>query len=167
MIFGRPGSGKSTFAKKLSISLNLPLYHLDKYFFVQDWKERDYEEFLKIQSEIIAKDSWIIDGNSLKSLEMRWARAELVLYFNYSRLLCLKRLFKRFIQPDISIDDRAIGCKEIIRIRLVRYMWTFEKRAENQIQNLQAKYPKKYFIQLKSDVDLEKFYLDFSSKIII
>ena len=32
MIFGRPGSGKSTFAVELALKLNLPLYHLDKYF---------------------------------------------------------------------------------------------------------------------------------------
>lgn len=32
-IFGRPGSGKSTFALQLHKKLNLPLYHLDKYFY--------------------------------------------------------------------------------------------------------------------------------------
>lgn len=49
MIFGIPGSGKSTFALKLSRLLNLPLFHLDKYFFVSGWEERNYEEFLQIQ----------------------------------------------------------------------------------------------------------------------
>jgi len=34
MIVGIPGSGKSTFALKLSQFLDLPLYHLDKYFFI-------------------------------------------------------------------------------------------------------------------------------------
>jgi adenylate kinase family enzyme len=33
MIFGRPGSGKSTFATWLSRALNLPLHHLDKHFY--------------------------------------------------------------------------------------------------------------------------------------
>ena len=36
MIFGRPGSGKSTFAVKLSRSIVFPLYHLDKYFYIND-----------------------------------------------------------------------------------------------------------------------------------
>ncbi|MFW5904155.1 MAG: AAA family ATPase [Candidatus Saliniplasma sp.] len=31
-IIGSPGSGKSTFAKKLGKKLNIPVYHLDSYF---------------------------------------------------------------------------------------------------------------------------------------
>jgi adenylate kinase family enzyme len=42
-IFGRPGSGKSTFAHKLHLKTGLPLYHLDRYFFVANWVERDYQ----------------------------------------------------------------------------------------------------------------------------
>lgn len=48
MIFGRPGSGKSTFATWLSQSLDLPLHHLDKHFYIRNWVERDYNEFLQI-----------------------------------------------------------------------------------------------------------------------
>jgi adenylate kinase family enzyme len=51
MIFGIPGSGKSTFAAKLSQQLGLPLFHLDKYFFTRDWQERDYDEFLLYHKE--------------------------------------------------------------------------------------------------------------------
>jgi adenylate kinase family enzyme len=52
MIFGRPGSGKSTFALKLSQTTGLPLYHLDKYFFESHWKERNYQEFLSDQQSL-------------------------------------------------------------------------------------------------------------------
>lgn len=41
MVFGLPGSGKSTFATKLAQFLNLPIYHLDKHFYVENWIERD------------------------------------------------------------------------------------------------------------------------------
>lgn len=46
MIFGRPGGGKSTSANQLSKELGLPIYHLDKYFYVENWVERNYQEFL-------------------------------------------------------------------------------------------------------------------------
>ena len=59
MIFGRPGSGKSVFAVELSKKLNLPLYHLDQWFFNKDWSKRDREEFLNIQQEIVNKNEWI------------------------------------------------------------------------------------------------------------
>jgi len=50
MIFGRPGSGKSTFALDLQKMLNIPLRHLGKYFFRDNWVERDYDEFLEKQN---------------------------------------------------------------------------------------------------------------------
>ena len=64
MIFGRPGSGKSTFAHDLHKITGLPLHHLDKHFFTRNWVERDKQEFLDIQQSIVDTDSWIIDGNT-------------------------------------------------------------------------------------------------------
>lgn len=159
-IFGRPGSGKSTFALKLHKETNLPLYHLDKYFFTANWVEQDHQQFLSIQQEIIDQEKWIIDGNSLKSLEMRYARAQVCLYFNYPRWLCLIRLLKRILFKDPSIKDRADRCPEIIRWNLIKYMWTFEYRQNNRLINLitelRSRYPAVQFIEIKSDNDLEK-----------
>jgi len=39
MLLGRPGSGKSTYALKLHKRLAIPLHHLDRYFYAQNWKE--------------------------------------------------------------------------------------------------------------------------------
>lgn len=126
MIFGIPGSGKSTFASQLSQRLGLPLFHLDKYFFTRDWKERDYDEFLNIQKELVEKESWIIDGNATRSFEMRFSRAEIVLYFRFNRLLCLWRIFKRLTCKDPHISDRAEGCLENVSLRLIQYLWGFD-----------------------------------------
>jgi adenylate kinase family enzyme len=110
MVFGRPGGGKSTFATWASQSLGLPLHHLDKHFYVSHWIERDYNDFLAIQQHIVETQSWIVDGNSIRSLEMRWSRADLVLYFNLPKLVCLYRVIKRFFRPNKHFDDRAPQC---------------------------------------------------------
>jgi len=161
-IFGRPGSGKSTFALRLHKKMCLPLYHLDRYFFVENWIARNYEEFLLAQHEIVDQDKWIIDGNSLKSLEVRYARAQISLYFNYSRWICLFRIIKRFFLKDPAIKDRAEGCKEKIRFSLLKYMWTFEYRLNNrltyQIIELKKLYPTVKFIEIRNDQDLKKVY---------
>ena len=47
MIMGRSGSGKSTFSIKLQNILNIPLFHLDKYFFTTRWQQRDYHSMIK------------------------------------------------------------------------------------------------------------------------
>lgn len=160
VIFGRPGSGKSTFALKLHKKTGISLYHLDKFFYTNNWVERDYQEFLNIQENILQQEQWIIDGNSLKSLEMRWARATHVLYFNYPRWLCLWRLLKRIVHKDPAIQDRAAECGEIIRWRLIQYMWTFEYRKNNrlmhQIKDFRDRYPQVQFIEIRNDKDLKK-----------
>ena len=156
MIFGRSGSGKSTFAHHLSQKLNLPLFHLDKYFYLAGWVERNYDEFLKIQQDLVDKESWMIDGNSTKSLEMRYSRADIVIYFNYSKLKCLYRIFKRLFFKDKDIDDRTPGCKEQVSFGLIRYMWTFEKRVKNKIKYLQDKYSHVKFIEVNNDLELAK-----------
>jgi len=119
MIFGLPGSGKSTFAVTLSHQLKIPLYHLDKHFFTKNWVERDSKDFLKRQRKMVSQNTWIIDGNALQSLEMRYARADLVLYFCPSRLLCLARLIKRRWFKDASLQDRAEGCYERLPFHLI------------------------------------------------
>lgn len=158
MIFGRPGSGKSSFASLIAQKTRLPLHHLDKHFFISNWIERDYTEFLNIQRKLVNETRWIIDGNSIRSLEMRWARADFVIYFNYNKWQCLFRLIKRCFMNKRNIDDRAPHCPEIIRWPLVKYMWNFEKRVDSEINILRGKYPNTTFIKITSDTQLKKLY---------
>lgn len=156
MIFGRPGGGKSTFALKLHRLSKIPLHHLDRHFYEANWIERDYQEFLKAQQSIVDSPSWIIDGNSTKSLEMRYSKADLVLYFNFPRLVCYWRILRRLFDKDPNIEDRAYGCKETIRISLLRYMWTFEGRVARQLVELRKKYPRVEFVEIRSYESLRK-----------
>lgn len=151
MIFGRPGSGKSTFASKLHNISSIPLFHLDRYFYIKNWVERNYEEFLHIQEQIVSQDQWIIDGNCIKSLELRYHRANLCLYFNYPRWLCYYRIVKRLFTKDRTMKDRAAGCNETIQYSLISYMWNFEKRVANQIEKMKARYPQVIFIEITNN----------------
>ncbi|MHB9147034.1 MAG: hypothetical protein ACYC2U_01025 [Candidatus Amoebophilus sp.] len=53
MIFGHPGSGKSTFEFTLHQATGILLYHLDKYFYTINWIKHDYAEFLTIQQSFV------------------------------------------------------------------------------------------------------------------
>lgn len=156
MIFGRPGSGKSTFATSLAHSSKLPLHHLDKHFFTQGWIQRNYDDFLNIQQNIVNGEAWIVDGNCTRSLEMRWSKADLVLYFIFPKITCYFRILKRFFQPNKTFDDRATGCDETIQISLLKYMWDFEQRVREQITQFKVKYPDAIFQEIKNKSDLQK-----------
>lgn len=165
MIFGRPGSGKSTFATWLSEVLGLLLHHLDKHFYISNWVERDYNEFLQIQKNIVDSGCWIIDGNSTRSLEMRMKRADLVLYFNFPKIICYFRIFKRFLKPNKSFDDRALGCKETVRFSLLKYMWGFEERVVEDIKTLKERYPQAVFKEIRCDNELNKLKNELTGKL--
>lgn len=160
MIFGRPGSGKSTFALKLHKTTNIPIHHLDKHFFEANWIAREHQEFLEIQRAMVNEDSWIIDGNSTKSLEMRYAKADLVIYFNYSKLLCMYRIYKRLFVKNPEIDDRADNCKEAVRWKLIKYLWGFEHRVKNTILELKNKYPDVELIEVRNTDDLRELEIE-------
>jgi adenylate kinase family enzyme len=82
-IIGLPGSGKSTFAVKLGQLLDIPVHHLDRHMFEPGGKKVDKQEFLKIQKAIVDEESWIIEGCSFSTFEMRFARADTVIYFQF------------------------------------------------------------------------------------
>ena len=155
MIFGRPGSGKSTFSLALSQATGLPLHHLDKHFFEANWIERNQQEFLNIQQGIVESDPWIIDGNSLQSLELRYSKADLIFYFNHPRWICYLRVFQRLFKKNSAIDDRASGCKETVSLGLLRYMWSCEERVAKPIALLKEKYPSARFVEITSDKEAE------------
>jgi len=157
MIFGIPGSGKSTFSLKLSRLLNLPLFHLDSYFFVSGWEERNYEEFLQIQKGLVDQDFWVIDGNDTRSLEMRFSKADTVIYFHFNRFLCLWRIFKRRFYERSHPSDRAEGCTETIRFHLIKYLWGFPQRVKQSIEDLRLKYPKAKFYEFQNDKQVDFF----------
>lgn len=162
-IFGLPGSGKSTFADKLGKKLNLPVHHLDRYFFVANWKERDRDEFLNWQQSRVNEEEWILEGNSIASLEMRFKRADTIIYFKLPRYVCFWRVFMRPFFHDASIIDIPDGCTKNVSFRLLKYLWQFDSEKKEKIQELRSKYPDVKFYTFTNREDIFKFLKCFLS----
>lgn len=67
IVIGCPGSGKSTFSKKLNNITGLPLFHLDMMFWNEDRTTVEKDVFLDRLSATLKKSEWIIDGNYASS----------------------------------------------------------------------------------------------------
>lgn len=89
IIIGCPGSGKSTFARKLSAATSLPLYHLDLIWHRPDKSTISKEKFDQRLAEIIAKDFWIIDGNFQRTIETRIQTADTIFLLDFPINVCL------------------------------------------------------------------------------
>jgi adenylate kinase family enzyme len=137
--------------------LHIPLFHLDKHFFEANWIQRNYQDFLNQQQDFVNHPYWIIDGNSSKSLELRYSRADVCLYFNFPRYLCYYRTVKRLFHKLPAIDDRAPGCQETVRWSLLEYMWGYEERMRPILNQLKTNYPNVKLIELRSDQDVILF----------
>lgn len=165
MIFGRPGSGKSTFAYELHQKTQIPIFYGDKYFFGTNWKMKSPEECFQIQQSFIHQSRWIIDGNCIScpdTFEQRFVLADLVIYFNFPRWLCLFRILKRRLFRDKKIDDRAENCRESISWSLLKFAWNCEKYFIPFIRRLRTQCPLKNFVEIKKTKNLDNLMSHFA-----
>ena len=89
IVVGCPGSGKSTFARKLQEKTGLPLYYLDMIWHKPDKTTLTKEEFYEKLHELIARDEWIIDGNYSRTLEPRLQACDTAFVFDLPLEVCL------------------------------------------------------------------------------
>ena len=90
IVIGCPGSGKTTFAEKLSKSTGIPLYYLDTIWHKPDRTHIPREEFDERISEIFKESKWIIDGNYKRTIEMRLQHCDTVFLFDLPTEVCLQ-----------------------------------------------------------------------------
>lgn len=154
-IIGTPGSGKSTFAIRLGKYLNIPVHHLDNHVFVESGKKRDAQDILVIQKKITGEESWIIEGCSISALEMRFARADTVVYLHFSRFFCVWRVFKRLFTFNKTLSNT--GCAKVVNWKLLKYIWNFEKEKNMGIMQLKTQYPLVDFRVFRNSLDVDNF----------
>jgi adenylate kinase family enzyme len=157
-LIGPPGSGKSTFASKLGKILNIPVHHLDRHMFEKDGKKRDKQEFIEIQRALLNEEAWVIEGCSFSTFEMRFAKADILIYFNFSRLICLWRLLKRVFHY-----QKDFGGLRAINLELLKYTWNFDKKKRARIEELRQKYGQTEFLIFKNQKDAD-FFLKTAAK---
>ena len=95
IVIGCPGSGKSTFARKLHEKYSLPLYYLDMIWWKDDKSTISQIEFDAKLGEIMAQDSWIIDGNYNRTLEMRVKECDTVFFLDLPAEVCVEGITAR------------------------------------------------------------------------
>lgn len=87
-VVGAGGPGKSTFARELGLAFQLPVYHRDEYHWLPGWKQPTNEVWPAAQSELVAKDQWVIEGNFSPSFDIRFDRADPVYVLSLNRWVC-------------------------------------------------------------------------------
>jgi len=157
MIIGSGGSGKSTLANQLGRILEIPIHHLDFYFWKPGWIPTSDDEWDKFQENLIQKESWIIDGNYGRTLDIRMKRAEVIILLDFSRWITVYRVIKRRIKyhgktrPDLNEN-----CPESLNFEFIKWIWNFRKKKIPGIMEMIKKYQVRKIIILKSPKQLKQ-----------
>ena len=156
MIIGSPGSGKSTFARKLAEITSLPLIHLDMHYWKDGWVESSKEEYKQWQRKVVEADTWIIDGNYGGSMDIRLSKADTVINFNISRWVCIGGYFKR-VFTGRKRTDMPKGCPEYLDLKFIKYIWEFPQNSAEENKKRIKLYKDLHVIDFRSRGESKEF----------
>jgi len=95
LVIGCAGAGKSTLARRIAEARGLPLIQLDRAFWRSGWVPTPDEDWRALLHQISAGPRWVMDGNYSGSLSIRLPRADTVIWLDYPRHVCLRRVLAR------------------------------------------------------------------------
>jgi len=122
-IIGSAGTGKSTMAQWLGELTGLSVIHLNTLYWRPGWVATPDKEWEALVEEIASQKEWITDGNYVRTMEPRLERADTVVFLDFSRVVCLWRVFKRWLRyRGRSRPDMAPDCPENLSWEFVRWI---------------------------------------------
>ena len=130
LVMGSSGSGKSTFALRLSAITGIPLVSLDALFWKPGWMPSDASEFEQRVTEAAHQPRWIMDGNFISSGagNLRRDLAAAIVWFDLPRRTCMTGILTRIATSYGRVrPEMAPGCPEKIDPEFFRYVWTYRR----------------------------------------
>jgi len=152
LVMGSSGSGKSTFARRLSAMTGIPFVSIDAIFWKPGWVESNTEEFRERMTEVTRQPRWIMDGNYTKSGagELRRELSDTVIWFDLPRAACMFGILRRISGSYGQVrPEMAEGCPEKIDLEFLRYVWTYRQQQRPKLLS--------YFTGLRPDQSLVCF----------
>lgn len=153
LIVGCPGSGKSTFARRLAEQTGLPLYHLDNLYWKADRTHLTHEELIARLLPIMETDAWIIDGNYNGTMPLRVSRCDQVIMLDYPLEVCLEGIRTRCGQPRPDMPWVETEPDE----EFLAFIRAYPETSRPQVYALMAQHPEKAFTVLRSREEAESY----------
>lgn len=130
LVMGSSGSGKSTFARRLSDITGIPIVSIDALYWKPGWIESERGEFRERLVEVTRQPRWIMDGNYTSAAgELRRRVCDTVFWFDLPRRTCMLGILTRIAKSYGQVrPEMAPGCPEKIDFEFFRYVWTYRAR---------------------------------------
>lgn len=153
IVIGCPGSGKSTFSRRLAEKTDIPVYHLDMMYWNEDKTTVDKGIFLERLDAVLQKDEWIIDGNYISTMELRMLACDTIIFLDYPLEICLDGVKSRQgkARSDMPwIEDEEDG-------EFIEFIKNFAKEQRPIIMDLLEKYSDKHINVFNSRVEASEY----------
>ena len=158
LVLGSSGSGKSTFAQQLGKKLNIEVIHLDSHYWQPDWTDTPDEEWKQKISQLLEKESWIMDGNYTSTLAQRLEYADTVIFLDLNRVKCLWRCVDRYLKyRGENRPELAAGCNEKIDKDFLKWIWNYPRDVKPRIMELLGNHPERQVIMLRGSKGINEF----------
>jgi adenylate kinase family enzyme len=158
LLVGCSGSGKSTLARQIGQKLDLPVIHLDKLFWRDNWQSVSNEEFDSLLDTELNKECWIMDGNYTRTLSTRLATCDTVIYLDFPRYICLWNVMGRIIRnygrtrPDVGGHN-----PERFDFEFIKWVWNFNRTHRQKYHTLLNDMPDKTTLILHNRKECQGF----------
>lgn len=133
-IIGSVGSGKTTFARKLSDKTKITYYELDNVV----WKRRENEDVHDVKrspkerdayfAEILGTDAWIVEGvHSVDWVMASVRQADVIILLDTNYFIRVYRIIRRFILQKVGLEKANYVPSFKIFWRMFKWNRQFER----------------------------------------
>ena len=148
-VVGVPGSGKSTTGRMLASVLDAPFTELDALFHQPGWTPLPPEQFRAAVAEVVAGDTWVVDGNYGSVRHVLWPLANTVVWLDYGLAVTLWRGLRRTIARSVTGEELWQGNREsfrkafLSRHSILLWILTTHRRRRRELERLRVtgRYP--------------------------
>lgn len=144
IVVGTTGAGKTTFARALAQKLRAPHIELDALHWEANWTPAP--DFVGRVEAALAAERWVVDGNYSEVQPLVLARADTVIWLDYSFGTKLWQLFKRTLRRALTRERlwgtntetlrKAFLSRDSIFLWFFRTHWAQRRRYEARFVEL-------------------------------
>ena len=164
-VIGTSGSGKSTLSKQLAKKLGSPYVELDALYWKPNWTKSNDDEFFQKVNEVVSADKWVLDGNYSRTQDIKWKRAQTVVFLDLPFHLVLWRVVVRSLVRGFEREELWAGNKETLWRHLFTrnsmIWWVIKNFHKNRkhysVVSKKSEYSEIQFVRLRSRKEVKQF----------
>src|SRR5438128_780842 len=97
-VIGTSGAGKTTMSQRLAAILGLAHIELDALHWQPNWTESTRDDLRRRVGNALDAEAWVVDGNYTHLHDLVWARADTVVWLDYSFPVVFGRVLARSLR---------------------------------------------------------------------